>query len=455
MNDVIAAVATGMPGAIGIVRLSGEGCEALAAKLLRPVSGKAFAESEDRKMTYCRLLDRQGAVIDMVLAVITRAPHSYTGETCCEIHCHGAAAVLTETMTALISLGARSAGPGEFTKRAFLNGRMDLTAAEAVVDLIDAESVEAARNAAGQLGGAVYRRVDGIYENLLSLVSRFQAVVDYPDEDVEDVEREEMCAVLRTAVADLSALGDTFRRGTYLKNGVPAAILGSPNCGKSTLLNALLGYERAIVTDVAGTTRDTVSESVTLGGVRLRLADTAGIRESEDTVERLGIERSLKAAEESELLLLVIDGSRPLEDSDFRSMAACRGKKAVALINKSDLGENPETVGAVEEKFPDNLRISAKNGTGLSALEERVKTLCAAKTDAPVGEILTNARHYDAVCRALGSAGGALSALESGMTPDAAMSDVEICMGALGEITGREVSRDIVNEIFARFCVGK
>ena len=457
MSDIIAAVATGLPGAIGIVRLSGAGAAALAGRFLRPVSGKAFEGSENRKMVYCRLLDRDGETIDMVLAVVTRAPHSYTGEECCEIHCHGSPAVLRETMLALTENGARPAGPGEFTKRAFLNGRMDLTAAESVVDLIDAESTQAARNAVGQLEGAVRRRVDGIYEQLLAMTARFQAVVDYPDEDVEDVERDEMREVLGAAAESLAEFSGTFRRGTYLKNGVPTAIIGSPNSGKSTLLNSLVGYERAIVTDIAGTTRDTLEETVSFAGGRLRLIDTAGIRTSDDRVERIGIERSVRAAEEAEIIILVIDGSREISVSDLAAMdaAASGAKKVIPVLNKSDLGILPETQSRVEERFGESVVMSAARGAGIEELESAVRAALPENGSPCGGEIITNVRQQEAVRRAETSVRGAMEALEMGLTPDAVMSDVEISMGALGEITGRSVSQDIVSEIFARFCVGK
>jgi len=455
MTDIIAAVATGLPGAIGILRLSGPGCDVLAGRLLRPLNGGDFASAAPRRMIYCRLTDPEGRDLDRVLAVRTPAPHSYTGEDCCEVHCHGSPAVLGETMRALCELGARPADAGEFTRRAFLNGRMDLTAAEAVVDLIDAPGPEAARNAASQLGGALLRRVDGIYGDLLALVSRFQAVVDYPDEDVGEMEKDEMCAVLERVGADLGALAATYRRGTYLKTGVPTAIVGAPNSGKSTLLNALLGYDRAIVTAIPGTTRDTVSENVTVGGVLLRLTDTAGIRESRDPVEQLGVDRSRTALAESELVLLVLDGSRPLTEEDRAILRESAGRRAIALLNKSDLGTDTEAERETRAAFETVLPISARAGAGLDALAAAVGNLLAAPEGEAVGEVLTSLRQAEAVRRAEECVRGALEALRLGVTPDAALSDAELAMAALGEVTGRQVSEDIVNEIFSRFCVGK
>ena len=270
--DVIAAVATGSAvTAIGIVRVSGEGCAALCERVFRAANGKPLADQPPRRMVFGEMLDREGRVIDRGLAVRFPGPNSYTGEESAEFHCHGSPVVLRELLSALFAAGATQAGPGEFTKRAFLNGRMDLTEAEAVIDLIDAETAAAARNAAAQLEGGLRRKLEPIQDALLEVTSRFYAVVDYPDEDIEDVRPEEIAAALTSAASGLGALLATAGRGRVLKNGVRTAIVGRPNAGKSSLLNALAGYDRAIVTDIPGTTRDTVEESAVCGGVLLRL----------------------------------------------------------------------------------------------------------------------------------------------------------------------------------------
>ena len=405
-------------------------------------------------MVYGTLLDSAGRVIDNALCVLFRAPNSYTGEDCAEIHCHGSPIVLNEGLTSLFAKGARQAAGGEFTRRAFLNGRMDLIQAEAVIDLIDAETAEAARNAVGQLSGTLSRTVEEIYEALMAVVSRFYAVVDYPDEDIEDLQRAELLDTLRRSENKLQELLATFSRGKLLKSGVPTVILGKPNAGKSSLLNALLGYERAIVTDVAGTTRDTVEEKVRLDHVLLRLIDTAGIRETADSVEKIGVERSRVAAGKASLALLVLDGSAPLDAEDESAIAVAEGvANLVVIVNKADLPRRID-VGALADRFDNVISLSAKTGEGITTLTDHITSLYPAGSAAQ-GELLTNARQADAVSRAWNAVREARSALRIGMTPDVVLSDVENALSALGELNGKSLREDLVATIFSRFCVGK
>ena len=455
MNDTIAAIATAQaPSAIGILRLSGPDTCAILDGVFCPKNGKPMSAQDGRNMVYGTLLDSAGRVIDNALCVLFRAPNSYTGEDCAEIHCHGSPIVLNEGLTSLFAKGARQAKGGEFTRRAFLNGRMDLIQAEAVVDLIDAETAEAARNAVGQLSGTLSRTVDEIYEALMAVVSRFYAVVDYPDEDIEDLQRAELLDTLRRSENKLQELLATFSRGKLLKSGVPTVILGKPNAGKSSLLNALLGYERAIVTDVAGTTRDTVEEKVRLDHVLLRLIDTAGIRETADSVEKIGVERSRVAAGKASLALLVLDGSAPLDAEDESAIAVAEGvANLVVIVNKADLPRRID-VGALADRFDNVISLSAKTGEGITTLTDHITSLYPAGTTAQ-GELLTNARQADAVSRAWNAVREARSALRIGMTPDVVLSDVENALSALGELNGKSLREDLVATIFSRFCVGK
>lgn len=455
MSDTIAAIATGnVISAIGIIRLSGDDTLAVIDRVFRPSSGKAMSESPNRKLVYGALCDTDGQTLDLCLCTISRGPSSYTGEDTAELQCHGSPTVLRAGLQALFAAGARQALAGEFSKRAFLNHRMDLTQAEAVIDLIHAESAQEAKNAVGQLGGAVLRRAQGVYDTLADIASHYHAVIDYPDEDIEDFELTAYTAALTDSIAQLQRLLDTFARGSVLHSGVPSVILGRPNAGKSSLLNALLGYDRAIVTDIPGTTRDTIEERVTLGGVLLRLTDTAGLHATADPVEALGVGRALDAAGQAALAIAVFDASEPLTADDRQVIQAAQQAQArIAVLNKSDL---PAVLSAEDftADFDRVCIVSAKEHTGLATLEEAVAALFPLP-DAPAGEILTNARHADAVSRALESLRAALDAMQLGVTPDAVLTEAEEAMSALGELTGASIREDITNRIFSRFCVGK
>ena len=458
--DIIAAIATGRsPTAIGIVRVSGEGCFACCDRVFRAANGRPFSRQEPRKMVFGEMLDAEGRVIDRGLAVRFPGPHSYTGEDSAEFHCHGSPVVLRELLSALFAAGARQAGAGEFTKRAFLNGRLDLTQAEAVVDLIDAETSSAARNAAAQLDGGLRRVLEPIQDALLDITSRFYAVVDYPDEDIEDIQPEQVAEALASADRRLTALLATCRRGKVLKSGVRTAIVGRPNAGKSSLLNALAGYERAIVTDVPGTTRDTVEESVLCGGVLLRLIDTAGIRDTADIVEQKGVERSRKALESADLVLAVVDTSRPFSEEDAALLdLAARQKRWILIGSKSDLLSTPApflTWQSGQTPPSATVILSSVTGEGLDQLEAAVAALFPAGDPKEAGSLLTDQRQEEAARRARDAVRRAGEALESGLTPDAVLTDAEEALDALGELTGRTAREEIVSRIFSRFCVGK
>ena len=457
-QDTIAAMATpAVPSAIGILRLSGPRAVETASACFRPAAGNRLEDHPAHKLVYGSLLDAQGEVIDQVLCTYSRGPGSYTGEDTAELQCHGSPMVLTLALEALFAQGARQAGPGEFTQRAFLNGRLDLAQAEAVADLLDARSREGARHAAGRLSGALSRRVGQIYSALVDVMAHFHAVLDYPDEDIDPFTLTKLEDDLSDQSRALHDLLATYQRGRRLNQGVRCALVGRPNAGKSSLLNALVGYDRAIVTDIPGTTRDTVEERAELGGVTLCLIDTAGLRDSDDPIEQLGVERSRAAMDEAALVLLVVDGTeKPTqEDADLARTIAEAGKPFILVRSKRDLaGEHADELEALSQGAP-TVSLSARTGEGLEELGQAVAALFPQGSEDKAGELITNARQAEAAGRALNCVVRANQALSDGVTPDALLTDVEEALEALGELTGQSVREDVTDRIFSKFCVGK
>jgi tRNA modification GTPase len=455
MTDTIAAIATGSARtAIGILRISGPKARQVAEAVFTPADGKPLSAHPSHTLVYGTLRDTDGTALDHCLGTYSVGPDSYTGEDTAELQCHGSPTMLAAGLESLFAVGARQALAGEFTRRAFLNGRLDLTQAEAVVDLIDAETVAAAKNAAGQLSGAISGKINGIYDRLVDLMAHFHAVLDYPDEDIPPFEAAEIARSVEGAARSLADLSATYSRGRQLTQGVPCAIVGRPNAGKSSLLNAILGYDRAIVTDIPGTTRDTVEERAVLGGVLLRLIDTAGLRDTGDVVEQMGVRRSLDALERAELALVVVDGSAPLDENDRMVLQAAHAVgDTIVLVNKTDLPPAAD-LSELEAAGLTLLSVSAREGTGLAELEAEIARRFPTGAERQ-GELLTNARQAEAAGRAAQALRGVQEGLASGMPPDMVLSDVEVALSALGELSGRRVTEDVTSRIFARFCVGK
>lgn len=453
MNDTIAAVAAS-GGPIGIIRVSGAQAIGAVSAVFSPKNGSPLAEAASQKLVYGTLSDKNGHLLDACYAVVFRAPHTYTGEDMAEIQCHGSTAVLTAALDALFAHGVRQAEAGEFTRRAFLNDKMGLSEAEAVHDLITARTVEAAQNAAAQMMGAVGSSVQQMRDKLLGMVAHFHAIVDFPDEDIDPILFDDAAALLHQTTSQLYRMAESYERGRILREGVPCVILGRPNAGKSTLLNTLLGRERAIVTDIPGTTRDLIEENVKVGQILLRVTDTAGLRDTTDPVEQAGIDRAMAEASASALILAVFDGSKPIGEEDMLVLARSAGHRAIAVLNKADLPQQLDEE-LLKKQFAHIVHLSAKTGEGMDRLLSLIPHTIGFGETAFDGALITNARQAAALARAAERCEAALYAAQCGMTPDAVVMDAEGAIAALGEITGETVTESVVTRIFSDFCVGK
>lgn len=450
-QDTIAAIATALsPAGLGVIRISGGDAAEIADRVFSSKSGASLAETVGYRAMYGTVSDSDG-VIDDAVALNFRAPHSYTGENAVELSCHGGVYILRRTLAALVSAGARLAEPGEFTMRAFENGKLDLTSAESVMDLIGAEGRLAHSAAVSGHDGALYRALGELRDRLVGLAADISAWVDFPDEDTPAVEPSALKAGLSSVRAGVCGLIDGFGAGKIIRDGIDTVIVGKPNVGKSTLMNRLAGSERSIVTPVAGTTRDIIEESVIFGGLRLRLSDTAGIRETDDAVERVGVGLAEDRLRSASLVLAVFDGSRPFDGDDMRLIELMRGKNSVAAVNKSDLSGG--------FAFPDAsvpfVRISAATGEGMDALADAVRTAVNINKIDPNAAMLANERQLGCACRCRDAVDQAVAALDSGTTLDAVGVCIDDAVSALLELTGERVSDRVVDDVFSRFCVGK
>lgn len=455
MSDTIAAIATpAAPAGLGVVRLSGEEALTVADRVFRPANPERTAgRLAGYTAAYGHVYDAEGDIDDCVLLVF-RAPHSYTGENVAELSCHGGLYLLRRVLRACLKAGARMAQPGEFTRRAFLAGKMDLTRAESVTALIAADGRLAARTALAAHEGATYRRLQEVKETLLAVEAQFGAYVDYPDEDIPELHPEALAQVIHRAQRTVQGLVDTFDAGQVLREGVDTAIVGCPNVGKSTLMNALSGCERSIVTEVAGTTRDVIENTVRLGEVTLRLADTAGIRDTGDHIESAGVEKARARLRQAALVLAVFDGSRPLTEAD-RALAeeSCR-TAAIAVINKAD---QPQRINRsfLENRFSRIVTLSAREGSGLAELAAAVADITGVERLTASEPVLSTERQRDCAVRCLSCLEEADAALRGGWTPDAVSVSLHGAIGAILELTGERATEAVVDEVFSRFCVGK
>lgn len=452
--STIAAISTGMAaGGIGIVRISGENAIKIADSIFKSLGGKKIAEISGYSALYGKAVDGED-VLDTAVALLFRAPKSYTGEDVVEISCHGGLYITKRVLRAALSAGAVPAEPGEFTKRAFLNGKMDLTGAESVMNIISAQGEEAEKIALSVLDGGLFKDIKKISDKLLYDMALLSAWVDYPYEEIEELSSENLGGDIHESMESLEKLINNYDTGRIIIEGVDTAIVGRPNVGKSTLMNLLSGTERSIVTEIAGTTRDIVEDTVTLGGTVLHLSDTAGVRETDDTVESIGVDRAIKRLETAQLVLAVFDASRPFSDDDRRLMQLCKGKNAIGIVNKTDLVENCLT-DELGENFRKLVFISAKTGDGKDELEEAVADILGTAEFDTSAAALINERQLDCCKKALDALREAEFALKTGLTMDAVTVCLDSAVESLLILTGEKATESVVNEIFAHFCVGK
>lgn len=453
-KTTIAAISTPMgTGGVGIIRISGEKAMKITDRIFKAFSGKALADSEGYKAHYGRIFDGENAV-DEAICLVFRAPHSYTGENVVEINCHGGVFLIKKILRLVLSNGASPAAPGEFTKRAFLNGKMDLSKAEGVMSLISAQGEQGANAAYNLLEGSLSRKIEEINSSLLSVAAHLAAWVDYPDDEIEEIDENNLRQTVQAALDKINLLLSRFDSGMAVTTGVDAAIVGKPNVGKSTLMNLLTGYDRSIVTAVEGTTRDVVEETVNLDGCILRLSDTAGMRETGDIVEKIGVDRSRKKLERAAVIFAVFDLSRELSAEDLELIEMCKGRTVIPIINKTDLDRKAD-ISVIENNLGKCVAISAKDGDGYEELCDTVATLIGTKDFDTSAAMLANERQRLCCENAVASLNEALEAIDFGLTLDAIGVCIDGAIAALLELTGQKASEAVVDEVFRQFCVGK
>lgn len=463
-QDTICAIASAQGGAIGTIRVSGPQAIEITSRLFTPIQGKPLAERKPYTLTFGKIISPQGEIIDEVLVALFRAPHSYTGEDSTEIMCHGSSYILQQVVQLLILGGCRSALPGEYTQRAFLNGKMDLSQAEAVADLIASSSAATHRLAMSQMRGGFSKELSELRNQLLHFTSLMELELDFSDhEELEFANRDELNALAAHIEQVIARLAHSFSVGNAIKNGIPVAIIGETNAGKSTLLNTLLNEEKAIVSDIHGTTRDVIEDTINLQGITFRFIDTAGIRQTTDTIESLGIERTFQKMDQAHIILWMIDSTDVkvrFEELKAEILPHCEGKKLIILFNKSDLLltiQKEELSAMFADIEVEKLFISAKKRENIATLEDKLVQAAALPQINQNDIIITNARHYEALVRALDSIHRVQEGLQIGLSGDLVSEDLRQCIHELGEIVaeGGITSEETLQNIFKNFCIGK
>ena len=454
MAQTIAAVATAVaPAGVSMIRISGDESLEVASRVFVPAGKKTLFDCKGYEALF-GAVKQDGTVIDQAVALVFLAPHSYTGETVVEISCHGGIYVTRAVLRAVLDNGARLAEPGEFTKRAFLNGKLSLTQAEAVIDLIEAKTRDASKAATSQLSGVLGKKISSVKDRLLKLAGHLSAWVDYPEDEIPEVDEEEIVYTAQTCYDEICTLLDTYDAGRLIREGIDTVIVGKPNVGKSTLMNTLARYERSIVTDIAGTTRDVVEESVRLGDLLLRLSDTAGIRETEDRVEQIGVSIAKQRLAEASLILAVFDGSSDWSEEDEELILMTKNRPAVAIVNKNDLPVKTD-MQKIQQSFDSIVEISAKEETAAQSLEEAIRQKLSMEKIDPTAPMLANERQRSCAATAKESLAGVLAAVRDGMTFDAVTVLVEEAIEAILSLSGERVTEAVVDQVFSNFCVGK
>lgn len=455
-TDTIAAIATPLgESGIGVIRISGSKAYDVGDAIFKSKSSLPLAQRRDRSIQYGLIVDDDGKAVDEVILLIMKGPRSYTAEDVLEIQCHGGRQSLSEILGLVLRHGARLANPGEFTQRAFVNGRLDLAQAEAVMDVIQAKSAQGLTSAVSQLEGRLSRVVGDMRLHLTDFITRLEVTVDYPEEDLEEIEVPDIAGAIRDMERRLDDMLAESKSGRMMRDGVMAAIAGTPNAGKSSLLNRFLETERAIVTDVPGTTRDVIEEWITIQGVPICLVDTAGIRSTDDTVEQIGVRRAKEYMERADIILVVVDQSRPLQEEDRQILETARGRQALIVLNKEDLQPAFATEELQSYGLP-ILSISASTGAGMGELKDAMLSLALQQgLTAAQSALLANTRHIELVRQSREALQRALDTIEAGMPVDCAIVDIREAWELLGSITGDTVHDDIIEEIFSRFCLGK